>query len=129
MQSISHGRRWGETQNLSGLGKSFFRHGLIADVLRPLDSVLKADPVSVYGGLDEFTMHAQPGNDVVFADLLLDLLGEPGYFSGHLLFGPGLYRFHHLSSGFWALAKGRCCTRLRLVFEIPPRVACEKTAN
>ena len=106
-------------KNLPGLGKSFFRNGLIAALLRPLDSVLNADPVSVYGGLDEFTMHAQPGNDVVFADLLLDLLGESGYFSSHLLLGPGLYRFHHLSGGFLALAKGGCCTRLRLVFEIP----------
>ncbi len=89
-------------KNLPGLGKSFFINGLIAALLRPQDSVLNTDPVSVYGGLDEFTMHAQPGNNVVFADLLLDLLGESGYFSGHLLLGPGLYRFHHRSgSGSW----------------------------
>ncbi len=71
-------------------GKSFFRNGLIAALLHPFDSVSQTDPIPEHGSLDEFTMHEQPGNDVVFADLLFDLLGESGYFSGHLLFGPGL---------------------------------------
>ncbi len=77
-------------KNLPGLGKSFFRNGLIAALLHPFDSVSQTDPIPEHSSLDELTMPDQPGNDVVFADLLFDRLGESGYFSGHLLFGPGL---------------------------------------
>ena len=85
-------------KNLPGLGKSFFRNSLIAALLHPFDRVSQTDPIPGHGRLDESMMHEQPGHDVVFADLLLDLLGESSYFSDHLLFGPGLYRFHHLSA-------------------------------
>ena len=84
-------------KNLPGLGKSFFRNGLIAALLHPFDRVSQTDPIPEHGRLDELAMHAQPGNDVVFADLLFDRPGESGYFNGHLFWGPRLYRFHHLS--------------------------------